>query len=82
MQIMILIIQTLINIVINTCSTASNMLQYDIRSPRSVAASSRALTSPAAPGRSGPGSQGFQGYGLPILRIRYLVPRMFVCICV
>ena len=26
------------------------------------------------------GSQGFQGYGLSILRIRYLVPRMLFCV--
>ena len=26
------------------------------------------------------GVQGFQGYGLSIVRIRYLVPRMFVCV--
>ena len=25
-------------------------------------------------------SQGFQGYALPILRIRYLVPRMLFCV--
>ena len=30
-------------------------------------------------GPQGPGSHGFQEYGLSILRIRYLVPRMFVC---
>ena len=28
----------------------------------------------------GPGLRGFQGYGLSILRVRYLVPRFIVCV--
>ena len=32
------------------------------------------------PPRAGAGHQGLQGYGLSILRIGYLVPRMLLCV--